>query len=212
MNLIVKNISYQDTYPWLKHKHYAKRIPSISFAFGLFKEKKLVGICTYGKPPSNALCIGICGEEKSSIVYELNRLCVNEGLKKNSLSFFVAKTFKLLPKPLILVSYADTSQNHHGYIYQATNWIYTGLSAKRTERYDPNNPNKHSKTVTETMKYEDTEKRDRPQKHRYIMFLGNKTEKRELGSLLKYKKDIYPKGINKRYDASFNPETQGQLF
>lgn len=34
---------------------------------------------------------------------------------------------------LILVSYADSAQGHHGYIYQATNWIYTGISAKRTE-------------------------------------------------------------------------------
>ena len=72
-------------------------------------------------------------------------------------------SLNLLPKPQAIVSYADTSQGHHGYIYQATNWIYTGLSAKRTERYDINNPNKHSKTVTETMNYKDLAVRERPQ-------------------------------------------------
>lgn len=189
INYNVKHIPSIETKEWLLHKHYAKRIPSISYAFGLYDNNILIGICTYGKPPSNALCIGVCGEEISPIVYELNRLCVNDGLPKNTLSFFVAQTFKLLPKPLVLVSYADTSQNHNGYIYQATNWIYTGLSAKRTERYDKNNPNKHSKTVTETMKYEDLSVRDRPQKHRYIMFLGNKKRKNNYYLNLNIRKD-----------------------
>jgi len=57
---------------------------------------------------------------------ELNRLVIDEGSKKNVLSFFVSQTLKKLPCPNVVVSYADTSQNHHGYIYQATNWIYTG--------------------------------------------------------------------------------------
>ena len=90
----------------------------------------MIGICTIGKPPSPSLCIGICGESESQYVYELNRLVVNDGLPKNSLSYFVSRVLQLLPQT-ILVSYADTSQNHHGYIYQATNWIYTGLTQKR---------------------------------------------------------------------------------
>ena len=52
------------------------------------------------------------------------------GLEKNVLSFFVSGCLNRLPKPSVVVSYADTSQGHHGFIYQATNWIYTGLSAK----------------------------------------------------------------------------------
>ena len=39
----------------------------------------------------------------------------------------------MITKPKVIVSYADTSLGHHGYIYQATNWIYTGLSAKRKD-------------------------------------------------------------------------------
>ena len=97
-------------------------------------------------------------------------------------------------------------------IFQATNWIYTGLSAKRTERYDPANPNKHSKTVTETMNYYDLSVRERPQKHRYIYFHGNKSFKRRMIKLLNYDVEPYPKGNNKRYDASYQPKTQGKLF
>jgi len=205
-------IKHQDTKGWILKKHYAKRMPSISYAFGLYAEDSLVGVCTYGKPASNALCEGVCGKINRNLVYELNRLCVNEGLRKNTLSYFVSQTFKMLPLPLILISYADTSQNHHGYIYQATNWFYTGLSAKRTERYDPNNPNKHSKTVTERMSYKNLSVRNRPQKHRYIMFLGSRRMRKSLFGQLKYKTYPYPKGDNKRYNVDYKPITQMVLF
>ena len=208
----VDSIDSRETYDWLLNKHYAKRIPSISYAFGLLKDRELLGVCTFGSPPSNALCIGICGKRYKSQVIELNRLCINDISVNNITSYFLCHCLKLIPKPRIIVSYADTSQNHHGYIYQATNWIYTGLSAKRTERYDPNNPNKHSKTVTETMNYDDLSVRERPQKHRYIMFLGNKTQKKNMLKNLKYEKKPYPKGDNRKYDASYKPKTQMKLF
>lgn len=211
----VKSIDTMQSKEWLLKKHYAKRLCSISYCFGLFDEQNiLIGVCTFGSPPSRALCIGVCGLENANKVNELNRLCVNDGLEKNVLSFFVSSCLKLLPNDLIIVSYADTSQGHNGYIYQATNWIYTGLSAKRTERYDINNPNKHSKSVTENKNnnYQDLAVRQRPQKHRYIFFIGNKKQVNNLKKQLKYKIHKYPKGDNKRYDSSFCPNIQTTLF
>jgi hypothetical protein len=213
---VLKIDSYQ-TYDWLIHKHYAKRIPSISFAFGLYdKNNILQGVCTIGKPPSPSLCDGICGKENSQYVFELNRLCVNEGLPKNTLSMFVGKVINLLPK-IILVSYADTSQNHHGYIYQATNWIYTGLSDKRSE-WRKKNSNSHSKSIcdkytTEFMRNNDNfQMIERPRKHRYVYFIGSKSEKKYFNKSLNYKTFSYPKGENQRYDATYTPNTQGLLF
>jgi hypothetical protein len=211
----VKSIDSNQTYDWLLNKHYAKRIPSISYSFGLLDENNILqGVCTFGSPPSRSLCVGICGVENAHKVNELNRLCVNDGLEKNVLSYFVSICLKLLPNDLIIVSYADTSQGHNGYIYQATNWLYTGLSAKRTERYDINNPNKHSKSVTENKNnnYQDLAVRERPQKHRYIFFTGNKKQIKVLKSQLKYKQEPYPKGENKNYDASYIPKVQLNLF
>jgi hypothetical protein len=211
----VESISSIACRDWLLYKHYAKRVPSISFSFGLFDSHKiLVGICTFGSPPSRSLCVGVCGVENANKVFELNRLCVNDGLEKNVLSYFVSKSIKLLPDDLILVSYADTSQGHNGYIYQATNWIYTGLSAKRTERYDINNPNKHSKSVVDNkrLKYDELAVRERPQKHRYIYFVGTKNQVKKLKSQLNYEIQSYPKGENKRYDSSFKPTIQTKLF
>ena len=84
----IESIPKRQTYDWLLNKHYAKRIPSISYAFGLYKDKVLKGICTFGSPPSNALCIGVCGKDYSSMVIELNRLCVDEMSERNITSYF----------------------------------------------------------------------------------------------------------------------------
>ena len=79
----VQQIKKAETNDWLLHKHYAKRMPSISYAFGLY-DNMLEGICTYGMPQSDDLRCSICGEGKRDLVYELNRLCINEGLEKNA--------------------------------------------------------------------------------------------------------------------------------
>ena len=93
--------------------HYAHRWPSISYAYGLYKLDKLVGIVTYGTPPSATLRSGVAGHCNSSKVIELNRLCLLDNLK-NEASFLVSKSLRLLPKGLIVVSFADTSQGHIG--------------------------------------------------------------------------------------------------
>lgn len=43
-----KRITYEDTKPFLLKKHYAHRMPSISFAFGLYKDDELHGVLTFG--------------------------------------------------------------------------------------------------------------------------------------------------------------------
>ena len=56
----VQAIQSKETYDYLRDIHYAHRIPSISHAFGLFKDGEIVGVVTYGTPASSTLCRGIC--------------------------------------------------------------------------------------------------------------------------------------------------------
>ena len=212
-NLKVLSIASKDTYKWLLEKHYAKRIPNITNSFGLFNNNILIGVVTYGIPASPSLCKGICGENYAKYVIELNRLCLQNN-NKNESSILVGRSLKLLPKPKIVVSYADTSQGHIGYVYQATNFIYTGLSDKRTE-WRIKNSNKHSKTISEQYSLEERKNNpdkfevvDRPRKHRYIFFVANKKDKKIFMNNLKYKISQYPKGTSKRYDSGNNVTTQ----
>lgn len=201
----VKSIQKQQTIEWLTKIHYLKRVPSLSFAFGLFRGKVLVGVLTIGKPASNSLCIGVCGDILAHSVYELNRICALPGLDKNALSFFVSSCLRKLPN-LVLVSYADTSKGHVGYIYQATNWIYTGITKKRRERKANNGRhNRHAFDTSLPLSY-------RPQKHRYVYFTGSKAFRKKAKQKLKYTPKPYPKGDTRKYDISHTPTRQIELF
>lgn len=200
--LCIKEITYNDTKRWLLEKHYAHRMPSISYSYGLFRGEDILGIVTYGSPPSQSLCRGICGDDFKKHVLELNRLVINSIAPHNSASYLVGRTLKMLPRDSIIVSYADTSMEHIGKIYQATNFIYTGLSDKRTE-WKEKGKNTHSKSVCEMygidfMKTQPNrfEVVQRPRKHRYILF-RNKKHLRNL----KYPILPYPKGESKNYDC-----------
>jgi hypothetical protein len=192
----VRKITYEETKPFILKKHYLGRMPSISYAYGLYFNGSLRGVLTIGKPASNSLCVGICGDAYSKFVYELNRLVIDDGMPENTLSWFVGWVLKYLKRDkLILVSYADTSMNHHGYIYQATNWIYTGATKLRTDKYASNG--KHSRHSDEG----GSKRVVRYSKHRYVYF----TDK-SMKSLLNYPLLPYPKGDNSKYKLGYKKE------
>jgi len=191
--------------PWIMQRHYAKRMPSISYAFGLYEDDLLVGICTYGMPASPNLCMGVCGKENKNKVIELNRLCV-DAKTKNATSFLVGQSLRMLPSSTIVVSYADTAQNHVGYIYQACNFIFTGTTKERTDiAGEDGRHSRHNKGDKEN-------RMERSAKHRYVFFVGNKKEKQQLLKELRYEILPYPKGESKRYDAGNKVKTQPLLF
>ena len=182
----VKKIMYADTKPFILDIHYAKRMPSISYSYGLFFNSDLVGIITYGSPASPSLCKGIAGEKNKRLVIELNRLVLKNNMK-NEASKLIGASFKLLPKPKIIVSYADTAQKHLGIVYQATNFLFTGTSKPRTDMAGKDG--KHSRHHLG-----DKSKRVyRSAKHRYVYLLGNKKQKKTLTKELNYPIMEYPK-------------------
>ena len=210
---------------WLLKKHYLRRIPSISYAFGLYNNNILYGVITFGNAIPDQMRKSICGDDYKQYVYELNRLVINEPHDKNLGSYFVSNALKLLPKPLIVVSYADTENGHNGYIYQASNFIYTGLSHIQKDWKIKGKENLHSRTLMDEFAFqEDRIKKlkekygdllyqvERKPKHRYIYFLGNKYQIKQFYKNANFKSCEYPKGENKRYDASYKPVSQINLF
>jgi len=203
--MIVKQIESKLTYPFLLDIHYAKRIPSISYAFGLYDNEELIGVVTYGTPPSSPMRKCLLGENYADKVIELNRLCLKYN-RKNEASFLVGQSLKLIERPKAIVSFADIAHEHLGIVYQATNFIYCGLSAKRTDWQIKGKEHLHGITIADEFrgvpnraeairaKYGDDFKLvPRSRKHRYVYFIGSKTEKRHMLNNLKYKIMDYPK-------------------
>ena len=57
----ITRINYGETKPFILDMHYSRRMPSITYAFGLYENNKLIGVITYGSPASPYLCAGLAG-------------------------------------------------------------------------------------------------------------------------------------------------------
>ena len=196
----ISEIAYDEAVAFLLPRHYSGRKPVVSKAFGLIEDGVLQAVITYGKPASPSVCVGICGKEYSGKVYELNRMCRSDEYRK-PLSYFVSATLRML-KPLdwIVVSYSDTAMNHHGYVYQACNFLYTGTSAPHADKYIPDGSghNRHAESFDVR---KDEFSVERSIKHRYVYFCTkSKRLKKEWMNSLRYPVLPYPKGDNSNYE------------
>lgn len=189
-------LTAQEATDFLLPKHYSGRRPQISKAFGWEIGGRLVAVCTFGKPASPSLCDGVCGKEYSHQVYELNRLCRVDDLQEPLSAFVSACLRRLRVENWIIVSYSDTGMHHNGYIYQACNFIYTGCTKSRTDKYSGGL--KHSRHYDKDAP--ELYRQVRTKKHRYIYFATtNKHLKRDWMESLRYSVQPYPKGENQNY-------------
>ncbi len=182
------------------------------YSFGLFDvvNNEMIGVVTYGAPP--------CPTEQEHWndynFVELNRLCIIRCMKKNVLSFFVSSSLKMLPENSVVISYADKDQNHSGYIYQATNWLYTGIGSINTKSYvmtDGTTRHSRHKHLIDMNKVKNID--SSIGKHRYYYFIGNKTLKKSfMKDFNKYRKILsYPKDEPKHYNITNNISLQKDL-
>ena len=204
-NISVRAIGRDDCADFILNVHYARRWPSISWAFGLFSDEVLLGIVTYGTPFSSTLRVGVAGPDYAGKVIELNRLCLRDNAP-NHASILVGRSLRMLPPDKIVVSFADTEQGHIGYVYQATNFRYFGLSAKRTDWKVRGIEHLHGQTISDLVRGcenraaalrarfgDDFYLQPRPRKHRYIYVTGSARFRKNVWSAVRYKQEPYPK-------------------
>jgi hypothetical protein len=184
LQLFFKKIEYNTAIDFLIEHHYLHRKAPVSVAFGAYYNGSLIGACTIGKPASHTLINGVCGKERGSDVFELNRMCMLDCAPKNSESRFIGWIVRQLDKNTILVSYADTAQGHDGIIYKATNWIYTGTSIPfKDYTFDGMDHRSVPKHLRDKTKMKEV---IRSKKHRFVYFC-NPVDR----SLLKWKQIQY---------------------
>jgi len=114
----------------LRH-HYSKRVPSnvqmvgsLHLDGGLFGgDGEMVAAAFFTYPPTRW----------AETVIELARLV--RGDAKVPLSFLISKCVSALRKDGhdLLVSFADRTQGHEGYVYRASNWRYAGCRERRVD-------------------------------------------------------------------------------
>ncbi|XAF37041.1 acetyltransferase [Mycobacterium phage MKC-IRE-02] len=180
--LRVERIDSRTATKLVVERHYLHRKTSVSFAFGVFQGPKLMGVVTFGTPPSRHLQKSACPSDPS-LVIELNRLWTDDRLPPNSESWFVSRALRMLP-PRIVVSYADPKAGHYGYIYRALNFNYAGWTDmdRKTPRYDyiPLDPTQHTR---EAFRSGYAYKVRRVPKVKYWITTGNRAERKMMTRL-----------------------------
>ncbi len=210
----IKEITFKEASKFIKEGHYSHTMPVTNLFLGFSYKSELNCVIVFGT--------GACYRLRDSLpnhnVLELVRLFSLDNAPKNMESYCISQSIKYIkqnkPEIKILVSFADPSQGHVGYVYQATNWFYTGLTLQAGNAiYEVNGIRIHPRTLLK--KYNTTNKkealeflqRDNPnsvicqvknnQKHRYLMFIGNHKENNDMLKNLKYSILPYPKIIQK---------------
>ena len=129
-DLIVRPVPFRVARQILVDKHYLHSLPGgTRITFGVFVGPRLLGALALGVGPFNvpSLVDGATADD----CLTLTRLWLSDELPRNSESRVLGITIRGLRRHTalkFLVSYADPSQSHLGTIYQASNWLYTGLS------------------------------------------------------------------------------------
>jgi len=129
--------------------HYSKNINGLKsdFCFKLLDGKNIIGAMIYGGVAMPNVWKKYVNKEEDLI--ELRRLCCIDNTPKNTESYFIGYTLRWLKKNTNIkriISYADTTYNHEGTIYKATNFTHFGMTAKgKVIIY--NNKRYHDKTI-----------------------------------------------------------------
>lgn len=131
-DIIIKVIPASIANPFVKKVHYSgKVVQNSQLHFGAFLDGKLHGVLSYGpslmKHNMQHLVAGTGWNE----FIELNRMAFDEYLPRNSESYAIAKTLRLIkreaPQIKWVLSFADGTQCGDGTIYRAANFVLTGI-------------------------------------------------------------------------------------
>lgn len=129
MSLRLDYCSHESALYACKTWHYSKCMPvGKTVKVGVWEDGKFIGAVVFARGANRN--IGSPYGLSQTECVELARVALNR--HKSPVTQIVSIALKMLrklsPSLKLVVSYADLDQGHEGTIYQAGNWIYTGLT------------------------------------------------------------------------------------
>ncbi len=226
--MITLNTKHKLKIAWATHEaskyavekwHYSKTLPVPPIVkVGVWENDIFIGVVLFSRGASPDLLKPYGLNQIDGC--ELTRIALNKHSAPVSKIMMIAIKFlkKQCPELKLIVSFADQSKGHHGGVYQATNWIYTGQSSPSVEywkdgkRWHPRQLSEKGFTVQFGAKRlcpkpSDCKKIKVPGKHRYLMPLEDDI-KQKIDKL----KKPYPKRVEHESNASnFQLEESGAI-
>ena len=214
-DMTVSAVAHRDVIEFCRRYHYSNTGGSNLWNWGLWHGVYLLGVVSYNLP-TRSVCDSIFGEDHWDHVWHMGRLAVADEVPKNAESRLIGGSLRAIekqhPGTWAIVTYAATDVGHIGYVYQATNALYTGTGGDPTWFIDQEGRRRGrylsghvSDARAASMGWE--KQASGGPKHRYIYILGNKRERRERRALLRfpvlpYPKPVQPKVMREAPDSS----------
>ena len=134
MSLLVAPCSREAALYAVVHWHYSRKLPAGRLVYrGVWEDGRFVGAVIFGRGSTPYL--GRTLQLSTTEIAELVRVALD--VHEHPVSEIVAAALRDLhstnPGLRAVISFADPEQGHHGGIYQAGNWIYTGRSQHANE-------------------------------------------------------------------------------
>lgn len=216
----IKLIPNNEAKQFMEKYHYTHSCNLGVISYGFYYNEKLACVIVYSRPSGKNLAKSIWDGGNDYNTLELIRLFSFDWCPKNIESYCISQSIKRLKKDMpevkVLVSYADSSAGHIGYIYQSSNWIYIGtgsnerkifIDGKRQHRrslygkYGTSSIIKLKQLLGDRLQISE----ERYVKYKYIYIVAqNKKEKKYIQNKLKVKPLPYPKGDVKYYTIEHN--------
>lgn len=202
-DLAVGPATVADVRDFASRYHYARNAHTDGWRYGLWHGVTLYGVIVYNLP-TRSVCECVFGPNHANHVLHMPRLVLSPDAKPNSESHLIGRSLRLLhvdlPDVWAVVTYADTTVGHIGYVYQATNALYTGTVAPRPYYLDAEGRRRavyrDGKTLTPSAAAELGYTRHLSKvKHRYLYILGGRTQRRQRRGLLRLPVLPYPKAV-----------------
>ena len=115
--------------------HYSRCMPSGKLIkIGVWEDDKFIGVVLFGRGANNMLGKPYDLEQIQCCELVRIALTTHKAPVTRIVSIAIKMLKKFCPGLKLIISFADTEQNHHGGIYQGGNWFYLGMS-KPAEEY-----------------------------------------------------------------------------
>lgn len=165
-DIIIKKAESKEYKPLLSKYHYLNNAGRGGIAIGAYHDKKLIAVCIF----SPMIRYNIDNNAK-----ELSRMCIHPSYqKKNFGSWFISRSLNLVKRTGVIkvISYCDTTYNHDGSVYRASNFRLVGEISPDYWYVDDKGWIMHKKTLYNRAIKMNMKEKDYANKHNLVRVFG----------------------------------------
>jgi len=142
----VEPIGYHDARTLIETRHYLKQLRKSGTQIGLLNGPELIGAAVFGQPSREGVIGSLWHHGTLENTTELLRFYTIDDAEPWLGTWFLSRAIKQLPRQIeMVVAYSDPAHGHHGGLYQAASWIYTGPTTNTPYHYQDADGNRIGK-------------------------------------------------------------------